>query len=71
MSKTDAYEVLILAHKWKLEGKYRNVCERGECMVCKMEKVWDEWIMESHEFKRCVQWLPREMVEDVAGLCIA
>lgn len=45
-------------------------CESGRCLVCKMEKVWNAWMLDSYTFTHSVQWLPMEVLGDVLDLSV-
>ena len=58
-------KVMVVLHELKILGKFRNRCLYRNCMPCKIEKVWDMWVMESQEFESVSQWLPKEVLADV------
>lgn len=72
ISGEDKLAVYRVLHIHNIPGEYyTRKCKAGTCRYCNTEKVWDAWIMESQKFTEMIQWLPREMVEDVVGLCCA
>ena len=70
VSKENDLKTMIVLHQWKLQGRYRAMCESGGCAVCNVEKTWDAWVMEHPDFGKVIQWLPREVMCDVLDLVL-
>lgn len=60
-------ELLAIYHEYGIEGYYTKECT-SECRWCKREQVKDMWIMVSTEYTENIQWLPREMLDDVISM---
>ena len=60
-------EMLAIYHEYGIEGYYTKECT-SECRWCKREQVKDMWIMMNEEYTDVVQWLPREILDDVTAM---
>jgi hypothetical protein len=70
ISKENRAQILSILHAHGMQGLFRKDCESGKCVACRAEKVWDIWVLNDQEFVESVQWLPKEMMEDVLTFCI-
>jgi len=61
-------EMLQLLHTYSIKGVYQMKCRAGKCPVCREIALCELWEMDYAEFENRVQWLPREMVEDIGTL---
>lgn len=64
------HRILRVLHVHRFPGIYQVDCNAGTCSVCREERIWDMWEMDTTQFTEHVQWLPREMVEDTLGLVL-
>lgn len=69
VSNENRIRVLQVLHEHRFYGVYEDDCNSGVCKVCLTNSLWDVWKMDTDEFTKNMQWLPREMVEDVVMLC--
>lgn len=60
------HEALVILHKYKSPGYYKKDCVSGECIVCKLKRVSEEWEMEDGVYANVVQWIPLEVLNEVA-----
>lgn len=61
-------EMIRIAHEYNIDGQYREVCKEGICAMCKEIWVKDAWEMDEIEYENGIQWLPRELMEDMVQL---
>lgn len=59
MSKETKQSILRLLHKHRFPGAYQKDCFLNTCSVCRKERLWNLWNMDTMEFTKNVQWLPR------------
>ena len=59
------WQVYDILHKY---GVQLEECKTGKCGICKVLTMWNEWTMQTNEFSTPIQWMPREMVDDVIEL---
>lgn len=66
-------EYVQLFHDYKIDGPHEIKCEAGTCSVCiamkQKETIQELWEMDVDEYDNVIQWLPREMLEEVI-VCI-
>lgn len=61
--------MMEVCHEYQVPGNYQLECRLGICIVCKRQAVRELWEMDSSTFENMIQWLPREMMEDIIRGC--
>lgn len=60
--------IMRILHQYDVPGRYKAMCSNGICCICKRLMIAESWEMDEVEYKNMVQWLPRELMEDVNAL---
>lgn len=71
VSIKQVHQTLALLHKYNSPGAYRIWCKSGKCRICKIDKLADMWEMDAFEFDFIIQWLPREITNDLFDLLVS
>lgn len=64
-TKSLSREMLRLLHEHSIEEKYQLDCKATKCPVCVERALCALWEMDYDVFENTVQWLPREILEDI------
>lgn len=63
-------QIVQVFHDYKIPGHYQRRCDNGKCNSCRVDIVWDEWILKNPEYDNYIQMLPQELVEDLRELIL-
>lgn len=64
----DVSRIVCILHDYRV--KYDWGCKEGRCKYCneRAENIIDNWVLESYDYSSYIQWMPRELVEDLLDI---
>lgn len=58
-------KLIKLCHTLQIPGEYQSVCISGKCAICRQMQVLESWEMDTEEYTHVIQWIPREIMQEV------
>lgn len=63
-------QIIKIYHQLDLKGLYRVDCQLRNCKICHVVIIEKLWELETYEYNSYIQFLPRELAEDLGELLL-